>query len=117
MSSSENRIIKDAKMSSNPVVIAMHEFDDFEENLPRAVVAAVEDCFQDAKDKGHPEYADTLIFASTEQEIRELQETLQKFGPRHTEILPLYARLALAEQQKILKSGYKLRHFCSEIYP
>ncbi len=77
------------------------EFDDFEENLPRAVVAAVEECFQDAKDKGHPEYADTLIFASTEQEIRELQETLQKFGPRHTEILPLYARLALAEQQKI----------------
>ena len=77
------------------------EFDDFEENLPRAVVQAVEECFRDAQEKGHPEYADTLIFASTEQEIRELQETLQKHGPRHTEILPLYARLALAEQQKI----------------
>lgn len=77
------------------------EFDDFEENLPRAVVSAVEECFQDAQQKGHPEYADILIFASTEQEIRELQETLQKHGPRHTEVLPLYARLALAEQQKI----------------
>ncbi len=77
------------------------EFDDFEENLPRAVVSAVEECFQDAQEKGHPEHADILIFASTEQEIRELQETLQKFGPRHTEVLPLYARLALAEQQKI----------------
>ena len=30
MSSSDNRIIKDAKISSNPVVIAMHEFDDFD---------------------------------------------------------------------------------------
>ncbi|QCO22892.1 ATP-dependent RNA helicase HrpA [Acinetobacter cumulans] len=77
------------------------EFDDFEENLPRAVVSAVEECFQDAQTKGHPEHADILIFASTEQEIRELQETLIKHGPRHTEVLPLYARLALAEQQKI----------------
>ena len=77
------------------------EFDDFEENLPRAVVKAVEECFQDAQEKGHPEHADILVFASTEQEIRELQETLIKHGPRHTEVLPLYARLALAEQQKI----------------
>ncbi|AOA59945.1 ATP-dependent RNA helicase HrpA [Acinetobacter larvae] len=77
------------------------DFDDFEENLPRAVVQAVEECYQDAQAKGHAEYADILIFASTEQEIRELQEALQKYGPRHTQILPLYARLALAEQQKI----------------
>ena len=77
------------------------EFDDFEENLPRAVVQAVEECFKDAEQKGHPEHADILIFSSTEQEIRELQETLLKYGPRHTQILPLYARLALSEQQKI----------------
>ncbi|MFW2160991.1 ATP-dependent RNA helicase HrpA [Acinetobacter beijerinckii] len=85
------------------------EFDDFEENLPRAVVQAVEECFADAESKGHPEYADILIFASTEQEIRELQETLQKYGPRHTEVLPLYARLAIAEQQKIFSPGGKGR--------
>nr|WP_277604903.1 ATP-dependent RNA helicase HrpA [Acinetobacter modestus] len=85
------------------------EFDDFEENLPRAVVQAVEECFADAEGKGHPEYADILIFASTEQEIRELQETLQKHGPRHTEVLPLYARLALAEQQKIFSPSDKGR--------
>ncbi|MDR7015254.1 ATP-dependent RNA helicase HrpA [Acinetobacter sp. 3657] len=85
------------------------EFDDFEENLPRAVVQAVEECFADADSKGHPEHADILIFASTEQEIRELQETLQKHGPRHTEILPLYARLAIAEQQKIFSPSGKGR--------
>lgn len=81
------------------------EFDDFEENLPRAVVQAVEECFQDAQEKGHPEHADILVFASTEQEIRELQETLEKHGPKHTEILPLYARLAIAEQQRIFNPG------------
>ncbi len=85
------------------------DFDDFEENLPRAVVQAVEECFQDAEEKGHPEHADILIFASTEQEIRELQETLQKYGPRHTEILPLFARLAIAEQQKIFSPSGKGR--------
>lgn len=77
------------------------EFDDFEESLPRAVVQAVDECFKDADQSGHPEHADILVFASTEQEIRELQETLEKYGPKHTEILPLYARLALSEQQKI----------------
>ena len=85
------------------------EFDDFEENLPRAVVQAVEECFADAEAKGHPEHADILIFASTEQEIRELQETLQKYGPRHTEVLPLFARLAIAEQQKIFSPSGKGR--------
>lgn len=84
-------------------------FDDVEENLPRAVVAAVEECYQDAIDKGHPQYADILVFASTEQEIRDLQETLYKFGPKHTEILPLYARLALSEQQKIFNPSGKGR--------
>jgi ATP-dependent helicase HrpA len=85
------------------------EFDDFEENLPRAVVQAVEECFADAEAKGHPEYADILVFSSTEQEIRELQETLEKYGPRHTEVLPLYARLALSEQQKIFSPSGKGR--------
>lgn len=77
------------------------DFDQFEENLPRAVVQAVEECFKDAAENGHPEHADILIFSSTEQEIRELEETLKKFGPKHTQILTLYARLALSEQQKI----------------
>lgn len=85
------------------------EFDDVEENLPRAVVAAVEECYEDATAKGHPQLADILVFASTEQEIRDLQETLYKFGPKHTEILPLYARLALSEQQKIFNPSGKGR--------
>ncbi len=80
-------------------------FDQFEEDLPRAVLAAVEECYQDARLKGTSSQADILIFASTEQEIHELQETLEQYGPPHTEILPLYARLALADQQKIFSPG------------
>ena len=85
------------------------EFDDFEENLPRAVVAAVEECYQDATQKGHTQKADILIFASTEAEIRELQEALNRYGPKHTEILPLYARLGLNEQQRIFNPSSKGR--------
>ena len=76
-------------------------YDDFEDNLPRAVVAAVEECFEDANSKGHPSQADILIFAATEAEIRELQEVLVRHGPRHTEVLPLFARQTYAEQQRI----------------
>jgi ATP-dependent helicase HrpA len=84
-------------------------FDDFEENLPRAVVAAVEECYQDATERGIPQQADILIFASTESEIRELQEALTRYGPKHTEILPLFARLALHEQQRIFNPSGKGR--------
>ena len=76
-------------------------FDDLEELLPRAVIEAVRECYDDATQKGHPQQADILIFASTEQEIRDLQEALTRHAFSHTEILPLYARLALSEQQKI----------------
>ncbi|MGP4713482.1 MULTISPECIES: ATP-dependent RNA helicase HrpA [unclassified Psychrobacter] len=78
-------------------------YDDFEENLPRAVVAAVEECFHDAQSKGHADQADILIFAATEAEIRELQDVLERHGPKHTEVLPLFARQTYEEQQRIFQ--------------
>lgn len=78
-------------------------YDDFEENLPRAVVAAVEECFSDAQNKGHADQADILIFAATEAEIRELQDVLVRHGPKHTEVLPLFARQTYEEQQRIFQ--------------
>ncbi len=78
-------------------------YDDFEENLPRAVVAAVEECFSDAQSKGHADQADILIFAATEAEIRETQEVLEQHGPKHTEVLPLFARQTYEEQQRIFQ--------------
>ncbi len=44
---------------------------------------------------------DILIFLNGEREIRDTAEALQKQELRHTEILPLYARLSAQEQNKI----------------
>ncbi|WII96118.1 ATP-dependent RNA helicase HrpA [Moraxella haemolytica] len=76
-------------------------FDEIEDALPRALTAAVTECFDDAAKKGHPHQADILIFASTEAQIRELGEILTTHAPPHTEILPLFARQSFAEQQRI----------------
>lgn len=76
-------------------------FDDVEENLPRAITAAVEECYADAAAKGHADQADILIFAATEAEIHDLADILNTHAPRHTQILPLFARQSFAEQQQI----------------
>ncbi len=44
---------------------------------------------------------DVLVFLPGEREIREAAEVLRKANLRFTEVLPLYARLTPAEQQKI----------------
>lgn len=44
---------------------------------------------------------DILIFLNGEREIRDTAEALQKQNLRHTEILPLFARLSAQEQNKI----------------
>lgn len=51
-----------------------------------------------------PPEGDVLVFLSSEREIRDTAEALRKQQLLHTEILPLYARLSLAEQAKIFKS-------------
>ncbi len=47
---------------------------------------------------------DVLVFLPGEREIREAQEALRKHHPPQTEILPLYARLSVAEQERIFQS-------------
>ncbi|OLS59465.1 ATP-dependent RNA helicase HrpA [Pseudomonas putida] len=47
---------------------------------------------------------DVLVFLPGEREIRDAAEVLRKAQLRHTEILPLYARLSPAEQQRIFQS-------------
>lgn len=44
---------------------------------------------------------DILIFMNGEREIRDTAEALQKQNLKHTEILPLFARLSAQEQNKI----------------
>jgi len=44
---------------------------------------------------------DILVFLPGERAIRETSERLRKHHPPHTEILPLYARLSAAQQNKV----------------
>ena len=48
---------------------------------------------------------DVLVFLPGEREIRDAAEALRKHHPPHTEILPLFARLSAAEQDKVFKAS------------
>ncbi|MCH7232400.1 ATP-dependent RNA helicase HrpA [Glycomyces sp. L485] len=47
---------------------------------------------------------DILVFLSGEQEIRDTADALEKARLRHTEVVPLYARLSAAEQHRVFSS-------------
>jgi len=49
------------------------------------------------------ESGDILIFLNGEREIRDTAAALNKANLRHTQILPLYARLTISEQNQIFK--------------
>ena len=46
-----------------------------------------------------------LVFLPGEREIRDAAEVLRKHHPPGTEILPLYARLSAAEQDRVFRPG------------
>lgn len=46
---------------------------------------------------------DVLVFLSGEREIRDTADALNKRNLRHTEVLPLYARLSHAEQNRVFQ--------------
>ncbi len=66
--------------------------------LYEGVAAAIDECCA----HGH---GDVLVFMPGEREIRETAETLRKkfLGDSSLEVLPLYARLSPADQQRIFK--------------
>lgn len=46
---------------------------------------------------------DVLVFLPGEREIRDAAQALRKHHPPHTEILPLFARLSAAEQERVFR--------------
>lgn len=67
---------------------------DEERDLIDAVVEGVDECARHGR-------GDILVFLPGEREIRETVEALRKHHPPGTEVLPLYARLSQAEQERI----------------
>ncbi|MES2019312.1 MAG: ATP-dependent RNA helicase HrpA [Pseudomonadota bacterium] len=47
---------------------------------------------------------DVLVFMPGEREIRDCAEALRKHHPPHVEILPLFARLSVEEQEKVFRT-------------
>lgn len=52
----------------------------------------------------HQAHGDILVFLAGEREIRETALALRKAEIPHLEVLPLYARLSLAEQSRVFQS-------------
>ena len=82
-----------------PVEIRYHEPDNGDEDRDQAdaIVNAVDELMREAP-------GDILVFLSGERDIRDTQDTLSKQQYRNTEIVPLYARLSAAEQNRIFQS-------------
>ena len=74
-----------------------------ERSLLDGIVAA---CDEIQKDKG---IGDTLIFLPGEREIRDAHQALEKRKYRHTEVLPLYARLSARDQDRVFQPGPQRR--------
>lgn len=73
--------------------------DEFE--LEHGIVKAVEEIDRIDRESGHARPKDILVFLPGEGEIRRVATRLRRYGPKHTEILPLYSRLSNAEQNKV----------------
>ncbi|WP_241337758.1 ATP-dependent RNA helicase HrpA [Burkholderia stabilis] len=69
-----------------------------ERDLMDAIVDAVDELCREGP-------GDALVFLPGEREIREAAEALRKHHPPHTEILPLFARLSAADQDKVFKAS------------
>ena len=68
--------------------------------VDQGILAALDEIAAHEKAEGKRP-GDVLIFLPGEREIRDAAEVLRKANLRFTEVLPLYARLTPAEQQKI----------------
>ncbi|GAO35294.1 ATP-dependent helicase [Sulfuricella sp. T08] len=68
--------------------------------------ANIEEAILDAVDEvSRTGSGDILIFLPGEREIRDCAEALRKHHPAGSEILPLFARLSAAEQERVFKPG------------
>lgn len=66
-------------------------------DLQQAILDAIDELWTEGP-------GDVLVFLSGEREIRETAEALRKHHPPGVEVLPLFARLSAAEQNRVFQS-------------
>lgn len=76
---------------------------EFEQDIPLAIAHALDELVQEDP------FGDVLVFQVGERDIKETAEVLRKQNLKNTEIVPLYARLSLAEQNKVFQTSQKRR--------
>ena len=81
--------------------LVRNDDDEEDRSLFEGIAEALEELRSIDKIKGSP--GDTLVFLPGEREIRECAEFLRRQQLPATDILPLYARLSSADQQKIFR--------------
>ncbi len=82
-----------------PVETVYRPWQETFEDINDGIVAVVEEILT-TRARG-----DILVFLSGEREIREASHALKQANFPHLEVLPLYARLSLAEQNRIFHPG------------
>src|SRR5690606_10313874 len=87
-------------------LVTYHETDQGVQRHEQDPVQAVVDAVQELQAEGS---GDILVFASGEREIRDFAEALSDAELKHTEILPLFARLSSAEQNRVFQSHSERR--------
>ncbi|NED12417.1 ATP-dependent RNA helicase HrpA [Streptomyces sp. SID9124] len=70
------------------------------DDADRDQITAICDAVDELQSEGP---GDVLVFLSGEREIRDTADALNKRNLRHTEVLPLYARLSHAEQHRVFQ--------------
>ncbi len=86
-----------------PVEVLYRPMLDEQDNQAQAITEAVQELIARERAGKHKAKGDMLVFLSGEREIRETAQALRKADIPQWEVLPLYARLSLAEQNKIFQ--------------
>ena len=76
------------------------------EVVPDTISGIVAACDEIMRERG---MGDTLVFLPGEREIREAHQALERRKYRHTEVLPLYARLSAKDQDRVFHPGSQRR--------
>jgi len=82
---------------------------DSEELIQQGVLDALKEIQSLDRARTGSKASDVLVFLSGEREIREVSQILRKARLKDTEILPLYARLSVVEQNKVFQTHSRRR--------
>ena len=83
-----------------PVEIRYRPLEDVDEADDKTMLAAVDNAVSELEASGR---GDILVFLPGEREIRETADYLRKTRPATVDILPLFARLSAADQEKVFR--------------